>query len=82
MSPVDAETIPFIRRVFEKCCEDGHVSFGVCFQLRQAAPVDLYRELIPEDAMDRSNGHFIIQHMPPEWSRNLKERKRSHNRTQ
>ncbi|GFH48301.1 hypothetical protein CTEN210_04777 [Chaetoceros tenuissimus] len=82
MSPVDAETIPFIRRVFEKCCEDGHVSFGVCFQLRQAAPVDLYRELIPEDAMDTSNGHFIIQHMPPEWSRNLKERKRSHNRTQ
>ena len=82
MSPVDAESIQFIRRVFQKCCEDGHLSFGVIFQRRQATPVDVYGELSPEDAMDRSNGHLILQYMPPEWSRNLKERKRSHNRTQ
>lgn len=77
MSPGDDDAITFIREVFEKCCEDGQVSFGVCFQLRQAAPVDLYRELIPSDAMDASNGHFIIDRMPAEWSKNLNERKRS-----
>ncbi len=76
MSPGDDEATTFIREVFEQCCEDGQVSFGVCFQLRQASPVDLYRELIPEEAMDVTNGHFLIDRMPSYWSRNLKEKRR------
>ncbi len=76
MSPGDDEATAFIREVFEQCCEDGQVSFGVCFQLRQASPVDLYRELIPEEAMDVTNGHFLIDQMPSYWSRNLKEKRR------
>jgi len=76
MSPGDEDAIPFIREVFEQCCDDGQVSFGVCFQLRQAAPVDLYRDLIPKIAMDTSNGHFVIDRMPTDWSRHLKERRR------
>lgn len=76
MSVGDEEATAFIREVFLKCCADGQVSFGVCFQLRQAAPVDVYRELIPEGAMDAANGHFLLDQMPKEWSRNLNENKR------
>ena len=76
MSPGDEDAIPFIKEVFEQCCDDGQVSFGVCFQLRQAAPVDLYRDLIPQIAIDASNGHFVMDRMPTDWSRHLKERRR------
>jgi hypothetical protein len=37
----------FVQSVFEECCKDGQVSFGVCYQLRQAASSELYRKLIP-----------------------------------
>ena len=80
MSPGDEDAIPFIREVFEQCCNDGQLSFGVCFQLRQAAPVDLYRDLIPKFAIDLSNGHFMIDQMPTGWSRHLKERNRGINK--
>lgn len=75
MSPGDDDAIPFIREVFEQCSKDGQVSFGVCFQLRQAAPLDLYRELIPSNAIDESNGHFIIERMPRDWRINVKEKR-------
>ena len=75
MSPGDEGAILFIREVFDQCCKDGQVSFGVCFQLRQAAPVDLYRELIPTDSIDESNGHFLIDRMPSEWKRNVREKR-------
>ena len=77
MSPWDDDAIPFIKEVFEQCCDDGQVSFGVCFQLRQAAPVELYRDLIPQIAIDASNGHFVMDRMPKDWSRHLKERRRA-----
>ena len=80
MSPGDADAIPFIREVFQQCCDDGQVSFGVCFQLRQAAPVDLYRDLIPQFAIDMSNGHFVIDRMPTGWSSHLKERRNGHSK--
>lgn len=80
MSPGDEDAIPFIREVFEQCCDDGQVSFGVCFQLRQAAPVDLYRDLIPNIAIDASNGHFVMDRMPTDWSRHLKERRRGYSK--
>lgn len=72
----DDETLAFIRQVFSRCCEDGQVSFGVCFQLRQAVPTYLYRELIPPEAIDATKGHFIMSHLPPAWTRNVKEKKR------
>ena len=75
MSPGDDDAIPFIREVFDQCCADGQVSFGVCFQLRQAVPVDIYRELIPADSIDESNGHFIIEKMPHQWRKNVKEKR-------
>lgn len=65
----------FVQSVFEECCKDGHVSFGVCYQLRQAASSELYRKLIPEKAYNPANGHFSIQDMPPQWTRNVRERR-------
>eukprot|EP00559_Dactyliosolen_fragilissimus_P009061 CAMPEP_0184868762 /NCGR_PEP_ID=MMETSP0580-20130426/31695_1 /TAXON_ID=1118495 /ORGANISM="Dactyliosolen fragilissimus" /LENGTH=661 /DNA_ID=CAMNT_0027369863 /DNA_START=315 /DNA_END=2301 /DNA_ORIENTATION=+ len=77
MSPMDDDdATDFIRYIFEQCCLDGQVSFGVCFQLKKAAPIDLYRELIPKQAFNAENGHFRIQDMPKEWTRNVRERRR------
>lgn len=64
----------FVKAVFQQCCKDGQVSFGVCYQLRQAATSELYRELIPDEAYNPSNGHFSIADMPPNWTRNVRER--------
>lgn len=74
MAPLDDEALLFIQHVFEKCCDDGQVSFGVLFQLRQAAPIQLYRDLIPHEAIDATNDHFILEKIPSSWSRNVKER--------
>lgn len=74
MTPLDEEGLLFIRQVFEKCCNDGQVSFGVLFQLRQAASIELYRDLIPSEAIDTSNDHFILEKIPSSWSRNVKEK--------
>lgn len=74
MTPLDDEALLFIRDVFEKCCSDGQVSFGVLFQLRQAAPIELYRDLIPIEAIDATNDHFILEKIPSSWNRNVKER--------
>jgi len=66
----------FVQEVFERCCDDGQVSFGVCYQLRQAATSELYRSLIPEEAYNAENGHFNIKDMPKEWTRNVREQRR------
>lgn len=65
----------FVQSVFEACCAAGHVSFGVCYQLRQAATSELYRKLIPESAYNPLNGHFSLQDMPSSWTRNVHERR-------
>ncbi len=45
-NPEDGDPADFIRQVFHDCCQRGRVSSGVLFQLRQSAPLDLYRELV------------------------------------
>ena len=71
----DLNTPEFVKQVFEQCCEDGQVSFGVCYQLRQAAVSELYRSLIPVKAYNSTNGHFSIAEMPSKWTRNVRERR-------
>lgn len=66
----------FVKEVFEKCCANGQVSFGVCYQLRQAAPSELYRSLIPREAYNSKNGHFSLKDMPREWTRNVRDSRR------
>ena len=72
----DEDDATFVREVFEQCCMDGQVTYGVCFQLKQAAPCDLYQSLIPAAALNPVNNHFEIKELPKEWTRNVKEKRR------
>ena len=67
----------FVESVFKKCCESGQVTFGVCYQLRQAASTELYRSLLPRESLNRQNLHFDVARMPVEWRCNVKNNKRS-----
>lgn len=64
----------FYVRVFSEACRRGQVSFGVVFQLRQAVPVDVFREMLPNGACDIRTGHFNMADLPTSWKRNVKER--------
>ena len=64
----------FCIEVFQEACRQGQVSFGVVFQLRQAVPIDIFRELLPPDACDHMTGHFILSNIPADWKRNVRER--------
>lgn len=56
------DTPEFVKQVFYDCCEDGQVSFGVCYQLRQAATSEVYRSLIPAEAYTtRPMGTFRLE---------------------
>ena len=66
----------FSKQVFQKACDLGYVSFGVLFQLKQAAPADVYRSLLPEKAYNPVNGHVIMKHIPKKWTRNVREYKK------
>ena len=68
-----------IEEAFQQCCKDGQVGEMVLFHLRDAAPEDLFDELLSEALgaakekmdFDRLN----IDDLPAEWRRNVFERK-------
>jgi pentatricopeptide repeat protein len=61
----DAEFAP---GVFRECCRRGFVSAVVLRQLRQAVPVDTYRELL------EGSDHVDVNRIPLEWKRHVVER--------
>lgn len=61
-----------IERAFRQCCEDGQVGEMVLAYLRQAAPRELYRELIPASSSSRSGVN--LHDLPPEWRCNARDR--------
>lgn len=61
----DAEFAP---GVFRECCRRGFVSAVVLRQLRQAVPVDTYRELLG------GSDHVDVDRIPLEWKRHVVER--------
>jgi len=79
-------TMSFIREVFEHCCQNGMVSSGVCYQLRQAATSDLYRELmsgvegVELEHFDSGSASLWTRqsrlegNIPKEWSRNVRRK--------
>lgn len=73
--PTRGEDADFIASVFRRCCKDGQVSFQVCFLLKQAASMELYRELLPPEAFDPATQRFDIEKMPRSWRRNVVERR-------
>lgn len=73
--PTRFEEEDFVRSVFNRCCEDGQVSWLVGYLLRQAATDEVYRELIPPDVYDPRIGQFEIDKIPRDWRRNVVERR-------
>jgi pentatricopeptide repeat protein len=60
------EDAGFAPAVFREACERGHVSSGVLWQLRQAVPVDTYREIV-------GNDQVAWTELPPKWTRNVRD---------
>ena len=73
--PTRGEGASFIASVFHKCCQDGQVTFQVCFLLKQAASYELLQELLPKEAFSPKTQRFDIEKMPLSWRRNVVERR-------
>ena len=68
-----------VEPVFRQCCEDGQVGEMVLTHLRDAAPKDLYRELLKD--VKSSGTKLQVQDLPFEWRRNVRELRRWPGRT-
>lgn len=73
--PTRGEGASFIASVFHKCCQEGQLTFQVCFMLKQAASYELLKELLPKEAYDPITQRFDIEEMPMSWRRNVVERR-------
>lgn len=73
--PTRGEGASFIASIFHKCCQDGQVTFQVCFLLKQAASYELLEELLPKEAYDPRTQRFDVEKMPESWRRNVLERR-------
>ena len=71
----EPDQVEFGKQVFLEACQRGQVSFGVLSQLRQAVSADVYRELLPEEAISPDRSEPLMNHIPKEWTRNVKEDK-------
>jgi hypothetical protein len=61
-----------IEDAFQQCCKDGQVGELVLYHLRDAAPEDLYHQLLPE-VLSRDEQKINVNDLPPEWRRNVFE---------
>ena len=69
----EEDQVEFGKLVFREACERGQVSFGVLSHLRQALPVEVYRELLPPEATCPNRPEALLNHIPPEWTRNVRD---------
>ena len=58
-----------IEEAFRQCCKDGQVGEMVLYHLRDAAPDDLYWQLLSE--VPSTTETINIEDLPPEWRRNV-----------
>ena len=70
----EPDQVEFGKMVFEEACARGQVSFGVLWQLRQAMPIDIYRELLPPQALQQEK--TLMNHIPKDWKYNVREESR------
>ena len=75
----EPDQVEFCQQVFQEACNRGQVTFGVLFQLRQAAPSEVYRQMLPKYAYNPENGHFNMQNIPKEWTKNVQDDSRRKN---
>jgi hypothetical protein len=69
----EPDQVEFCQQVFQEACQRGQVTFGVLFQLRQAAPSEVYRKMLPSNAYNPDNGHFNMQNIPKDWTKNVRD---------
>ena len=60
-----------IEETFEQCKRDGQVGEKFLYRLREAAPEDLYQELLSEAGVSEKRDATMAD-LPPSWSRNVK----------
>jgi hypothetical protein len=72
----EPDQVEFGKTVFEEACARGQVSFGVLWQLRQAMPVEIYRDLLPPNALVGEPEKTLMNHIPKEWKYNVREESR------
>mmetsp|Transcript_90360 Transcript_90360/g.260513 ORF Transcript_90360/g.260513 Transcript_90360/m.260513 type:complete len:876 (-) Transcript_90360:45-2672(-) len=63
-----------IEEAFQQCCKDGQVGEMVLYHLRDAAPEDLFSELLREVLGTEGSINIDtinIEDLPPEWRRNV-----------
>jgi len=82
LSKDDAMLRGVVEEAFQQCCRDGQVGEMVLYHFRDAAPEDLFYELLVEPiraattTKERINFDTInIDDIPVEWRRNVFERK-------
>lgn len=75
----EPDQVEFGKKVFQGACDSGQVSVGVVSQLRQAVPIDVFREMLPDECISPENRGIVANKLPEEWVCNLREstRKRS-----
>lgn len=75
----EPDQVEFGKSVFREACERGQVSFGVLSQLRQAVPAEVFRDLLPDNAVSPKQTDVLMKNIPKEWTRNVREDKRRRN---
>lgn len=70
-----------VEPVFLQCCEDGQVGEMVLTHLKNAAPKDLYRELLKDVPAFGGRTKLRVQDLPLKWRRNVREHRRWPSRT-
>ena len=75
-----------IAEAFQQCCKDGQVGEMVLANLRDAAPQELYHELVVEGAKlnpsHKSSRRVTVHDLPQAWRSNVRERRRPEERRQ
>lgn len=59
-----------IEETFQQCCKDGQVGEMFLTHLKNAAPKDLYRELLATSGDDATV--INVENLPPEWRCNIR----------
>jgi hypothetical protein len=68
----DEETLrEVIVETFEHCKRDGQIGEKFLYRLREAAPPDLYKELLSEFVVSEKDDVSVTD-LPPSWSSNLR----------
>jgi hypothetical protein len=61
-----------INETFYQCKKDGQVGERFLFRLREAAPADLYKQLLSEVIVKKGkNKDLTVNDLPPSWTCNV-----------